>query len=106
LTGLSAAGRYQKISHGGRAIEALFTVLFLEAHAQPPEQIIPDLDAMDKPLHGHQEGRFFHGYCDGDCYLTLCIFCAPIPASAGTNSWTVMKTTVSTLFSGWPARRT
>ena len=34
-----------------------------------------DLDATDDPLHGHQEGRFFHGYYDGYCYLPLYIFC-------------------------------
>jgi hypothetical protein len=68
-------GRYHKISHDGRAIEALFVDLFLEAHAQPPQQIILDLDATDDPLHGHQEGRFFHGYYDGYCYLPLYIFC-------------------------------
>jgi hypothetical protein len=47
----------------------------LEAHRRPPEQIILDLDATDDPLHGHQEGRFFHGYYDGYCYLPLYIFC-------------------------------
>ncbi len=26
-------------------------------------------------LHGHQEGRFFHGYYDCYCYLPLYIFC-------------------------------
>ena len=40
-----------------------------------PEQIILDLDATDDPLHGHQEGRFFHGYYDCYCYLPLYIFC-------------------------------
>src|SRR5215204_5934599 len=49
--------------------------LFLEAHARPPEQIILDLDATDDPIHGHQEGRFFHGYYDGYCYLPLYVFC-------------------------------
>ena len=34
-----------------------------------------DLDATDDPLHGHQEGRFFHGYYDSYCYLPLYIFC-------------------------------
>ena len=57
------------------AIEALFVDLFLEAHAKAPEQIILDLDATDDPLHGHQEGRFFHGYYDCYCYLPLYIFC-------------------------------
>ena len=49
--------------------------LFLEAHRRPPKRIILDLDATDSPLHGHQEGRFFHGYYDCYCYLPLYIFC-------------------------------
>jgi hypothetical protein len=53
----------------------LLVTLFLEAHARPPRQIIPDLDATDDPLHGHQEGRFFHGYYDCYCYLPLYVFC-------------------------------
>jgi len=67
--------RYHKIGHDGPAIERLFVDLFLEAHPTPPEEIILDLDATDDPLHGHQEGRFFHGYYDGYCYLPLYIFC-------------------------------
>ena len=69
------ATRYQKISHDPAAIEALFVDLFLEAHAKGPKQITLDLDATDDPLHGHQEGRFFHGYYDGYCYLPLYVFC-------------------------------
>ncbi len=42
---------------------------------RPPKQIILDLDATDDPLHGHQEGRFFHGYYDCYCYLPLYVFC-------------------------------
>jgi hypothetical protein len=60
--------RYHKIGHDGRAIERLFVDLFLEAHKTPPEEITLDLDATDDPLHGHQEGRFLHGY--DDCYAT------------------------------------
>src|SRR5712671_7616890 len=66
--------RYHKISYDGAAIERLFVDLFLEAHAQAPQQIILDLDATDDPLHGHQEGRFFHGYYDCYCYLPLYVF--------------------------------
>jgi len=69
------ATRYRKISHDPAAIEALFVDLFLEAHARAPRQIILDLDATDVPLHGHQEGRFFHGYYDCYCYLPLYVFC-------------------------------
>jgi len=54
--------RYHKVGHDGAAIERLFVDLFLEAHRTPPKEIILDLDATDDPLHGHQEGRFFHGY--------------------------------------------
>ena len=70
-----APPRYHKISHDARAIEDLFVTLFLEAHQRPPKRIILDLDATDSPLHGHQEGRFFHGYYDCYCYLPLYIFC-------------------------------
>lgn len=67
--------RYHRISHDPGAIEALFVDLFMEAQGRAPGQIILDLDATDDPLHGHQEGRFFHGYYDGYCYLPLYIFC-------------------------------
>ncbi len=94
------ATRYHKIAHDPAAIEALFVTLFLDAHdrastrAQPPRQIVLDLDATDDPLHGEQEGRFFHGYYKSYCYLPLYVFCgrhllaaklrrADIDASAG-----------------------
>jgi hypothetical protein len=67
--------RYHKIGHDPVAIERLFVDLFLEAHQTPPKEIVLDLDATDDPLHGHQEGRFFHGYYDCYCYLPLYVFC-------------------------------
>jgi hypothetical protein len=67
--------RYHKISHDPAAIETLFVDLFLDAHQKPPKQIVLDLDATDDPLHGNQEGKFFHGYYDCYCYLPLYIFC-------------------------------
>jgi len=67
--------RYHKVSHDAVMIETLFVDLFLEAHRHAPEQVILDLDATDDPLHGDQEGRFFHGYYDCYCYLPLYIFC-------------------------------
>ncbi|MCW6512805.1 IS1380 family transposase [Lichenifustis flavocetrariae] len=90
----AAPTRYHRIGHDPDRIERLFVDLFLEAHRTPPRQIVLDLDATDDPLHGHQEGRFFHGYYDGYCYLPLYVFCgrhllaaklrkADIDASAG-----------------------
>src|SRR5947209_17323833 len=67
--------RYHRIAYDAAAIEALPVTRFVEAHVRPPEQIILDLDATDDPLHGHQEGRFFHGYYDCYCYLPLYVFC-------------------------------
>jgi hypothetical protein len=67
--------RYHKIGHDAAAIEGLFVDLFLDSHATAPRRITLDLDATDDPLHGHQEGRFFHGYYDCYCYLPLYIFC-------------------------------
>jgi hypothetical protein len=61
--------RYAKIAADADAIEALLVDLFLDAHAKAPRQITLDLDATDDPLHGQQEGRFFHGYYDSYCYL-------------------------------------
>ena len=69
------SARYHKISHDPAAFEALFVDCFIEAHETAPEEIILDLDATDDPLHGNQEGRFFHGYYGGYCYLPLYIFC-------------------------------
>src|SRR4051812_5016000 len=58
----AAGGRYHKIGHDAAAIETVFVDLFLDAfRAKPPREIILDLDATDDPIHGHQEGRFFHG---------------------------------------------
>src|SRR5574341_295778 len=67
--------RYHKISHDPAAVEALFVELFMGAHAAPPEEVVLDLDATDDPVHGNQEGRFFHGYYGNYCYLPLYIFC-------------------------------
>jgi Transposase DDE domain group 1 len=67
--------RYHKIGHDPAAIEALLVDVFLEAHAQAPSEIVLDLDATDDPIHGDQEGRFFHGYYGCYCYLPLYVFC-------------------------------
>jgi len=67
--------KYHKVSHDPAAIEALFVTIFQDSHRRPPQQVILDLDATDDPIHGDQEGKFFHGYYDCYCYLPLYIFC-------------------------------
>ena len=69
-----ATARYKKIVMNEDAIDTLLVDLFLQAHAKPPKRIVLDLDATDDPIHGEQEGRFFHGYYGHYCYLPLYIF--------------------------------
>ena len=67
--------RYKKIIMKPEDIDRHFVTVFLQAHGEAPKQIILDVDATDDPLHGNQEGRFFHGYYGNYCYLPLYIFC-------------------------------
>ena len=106
--------RYARIAADTGAIEALLVDLFLDAHAKAPRQITLDLDATDDPLHGHQEGRFFHGYYDSYCYLPLYVFCgrhllaaklrrSNIDAAAG--SVEEMTRIISQIRARWPRVR-
>ncbi|MDQ2802031.1 MAG: IS1380 family transposase [Pseudomonadota bacterium] len=67
--------KYHKIDFDPAMADTLLVDLFIEAHDRAPRRIVIDLDATDIPLHGHQEGRFFHGYYDAYCYLPLYVFC-------------------------------
>jgi hypothetical protein len=73
--GAGASDRYKKITFWKEALDELLVNVFLESHPTAPEEIVLDVDTTDLPLHGHQEGRFFHGYYDEYCYLPLYIFC-------------------------------
>ena len=105
------SGRYHKIVYDGEAIASVFIDHFLDAHPTPPERIVLDLDATDDPLHGQQEGRFFHGYYRHYCYLPLYIFCgefllwaelrrSDIDASAG--SVEALQAIVGRIRARWP----
>lgn len=73
--GAGVKDRYKKITFWKEGIDELLVNLFLEAHPEAPGEIVLDVDTTDLPLHGKQEGRFFHGYYDEYCYLPLYIFC-------------------------------
>jgi hypothetical protein len=107
-----SVARYHKINVDAAAMERLFPDLYLAAHKTPPRRIILDLDATDVPLHGTQEGRFFHGYYRSYCYLPLYIFAgrhllvaklrrANIDAAAGAAE--EIARVVSHLRTAWPA---
>jgi hypothetical protein len=72
---VSEKERYKKIAIKKEAVDRLMVEVFLESNAEPPAEIVLDLDATDDPLYGKQEGRFFHGYYGDYCYLPLYIFC-------------------------------
>jgi hypothetical protein len=106
--------RYHKIGHIPEAIEALLVEVFLEAHAHAPQEIVLDLDTTDDPIHGAQEGRFFHGYYDGYCYLPLYIFCGrhllaaklrPANIDAAAGSLEEIDRIVARIRSRWPEVR-
>jgi hypothetical protein len=77
LTPLDAGtdSRYKKVVADTEAMDALLVELFLESYEEAPAEIVLDIDATDDPVHGHQEGRFFHGYYRHYCYLPLYLFC-------------------------------
>ena len=103
--------RYKKITADRHAIDDFFTDVFLQSYDKPPSTIVLDLDATDDLVHGHQLGRFFHGYYKNYCFLPLYIFCgdhllcarlrpADIDASAG--SVKELERIVSQIRSKWP----
>ena len=77
-----ATSRYKKVVAHLDRMQAFLVEAFLQQHAVPPSRIVLDLDATDFVLHGHQLGRFFHGYYDAYCYLPLYIFCGDHPLLA------------------------
>lgn len=106
--------RYKKIVLDHGAVDRLLVDIFLQAHREAPQEIILDLDATDDPLHGKQEGYFFHGYYGHYCYLPLYIFCGEfllcarlrssnLDASAG--SVEELQRIVEQVRSAWPAVR-
>jgi len=106
-----ARSRYKKITTDRRAIQTLFTELFLQTHQQPPQRIVLDLDATDDPIHGHQAGRFFHGYYKNYCYLPLYIFCGqhllcarlrPSNIDASAGSVKELERIVAQIRAQWP----
>ena len=110
----AAGHRYKKIAADPTAMEALLVELFLEAHAAPPAEIVLDLDATDDPLHGRQEGRFFHGYYKGYCYLPLYVTCGdfllcarlrPADRDAAAGSVAEVRRIVTQIRRRWPHTR-
>ena len=111
---VDGAERYKKISYDDHAIERLFVTHFLDAHERPLEEIVLDLDATDDPVHGEQEGRYFHGFYGHYCYLPLYVFCGDFLLGATLNTADVapgkhaaleLERIISQILARWPDTR-
>ena len=106
--------RYKKITFWKQGLDELLVKVFIESQAKAPKEIVLDVDTTDLPLHGEQEGRFFHGYYDSYCYLPLYIFCGehvlcarlrPSDRDAYAGSLVEIQRLVEQLRQAWPEVR-
>jgi len=112
--GTGINGRYKKITYWKEAVDELLVSVFIEAHQSAPAEIVLDVDTTDLPLHGKQEGRFFHGYYDSYCYLPLYVFCGhhllvatlrPANIDAAAGSLEEIARVVAQIRARWPRVR-
>ena len=87
---------------------------FIDQHLHPPKEIILDFDATDVPIHGDQDGRFFHGYYDHYCFLPLYVFCGrhllvsylrPSNIDGARHSWAILALVTRFIRRHWPDTR-
>lgn len=93
------------------AIHQQLVEQFIASHRQAPAELVLDFDATDDPVHGHQPGRFFHGYYDRYCYLPLYVFCGrqllvaylrPSNIDASKHTWAILSLLVKRFRQAWP----
>jgi len=96
------------------AIHQVMLENFIASFKRAPEELVLDFDATDDPLHGNQEGRFFHGYHDHYCYLPLYVFSGeqllvsylrPSRIDESKHAGAVLKLLVKRLRKAWPKVR-
>jgi hypothetical protein len=116
LASASTLCRWENRS-GREAAWAIHQVLvdrFIASFDRAPKQLILDFDATDDPVHGEQEGRFFHGFYDHYCFLPLYVFCGdhllvsylrPSKIDAAKHAWAILALLVKRLRQSWPSVR-
>ena len=96
------------------AIHQVLVEQFIASHRRAPRELVIDFDATDDPVHGHQHGRFFHGYYDRYCFLPLYAFCGrqllaaylrPSNIDAARHTWAILSRLVERLRQAWPGVR-
>ena len=92
-------------------ISGLLVEQFISSFKKAPKELILDFDATDDPVHGKQEGRFFHGYYDHYCFLPLYVFCGekllvsylrPSNIDAARHAWAILSLLVKRFRQVWP----
>ncbi|MFQ6024372.1 MAG: IS1380 family transposase [Acidiferrobacterales bacterium] len=87
---------------------------FIDSFKRPPKKLVLDFDATDDPVHGEQEGRFFHGFYRHYCFLPLYVFCGdqllvsylrPSNIDGAKHSWAILSLLVNRLRQAWPKVR-
>lgn len=87
---------------------------FIASFQTPPTELVLDFDATDDPVHGRQEGRFFHGYYDSYCFLPLYVFCGDqllvsylrsSDRDGARHAWAILALLVKRLRRAWPTVR-
>jgi hypothetical protein len=96
------------------AMHEVLVEQFIASFEQPPQEIVLDFDATDDPVHGEQEGKFFHGFYDEYCFLPLYVFCGdqllvaylrPANRGAAYHAGAILKLLVQRLRQAWPGVR-
>ena len=92
-------------------IHRVFVEKFIASFDTPPDELVLDFDSTDDPVHGHQEGRFFHGYYDKYCFLPLYVFCndhllvsylRPCNQDGAKHSWAILALLTKRFRQAWP----
>jgi hypothetical protein len=99
--------RCHKIHAEPEQIETALLLMGVRCLPKHADEVVIDLDASDDPLHGRQEGRFYHGYYGSYCYLPLFAFVGSIPllAQLRTSDGDAARGTVEALAKIVPAIR-
>ncbi len=113
LAGASTLSRFENSANREicLSLASVFVESFISSFKKPPKELILDFDATDDPVHGEQEGRFFHGYYDEYCFLPLYVFCGqqllvpylrPANIDAAKHSWAILSLLVKRFRKEWP----
>jgi len=116
LASASTLSRFENRSDraAALAISEALVEQFVTSFKKAPSELILDFDATDDPVHGQQEGRFFHGYYDHYCFLPLYVFCGsqllvsylrPSNIDGARHTWAILSLLVRRLRAEWPEVR-